>query len=226
MIKKVSERKILIIDDDTESTQEMQNYFTSLGNTVNVAGTIEQGKKYIQNHFYDAIILDMMLPDGEGTTLLAENDRLPPVIILSALSDERNIMDGLSLGACDYVVKPCSNELLEMRLSLRLLQKSESVLTIHGLKIDSNERTLFYEGRSVSVTGSEFNILWFLMSNAGKFFTSNEIFENIWGENSLEQTSIKFHISNLRRKLIEHTGKQLILTKFGNGYTFNPEEIT
>ncbi len=223
MIKRVCGRKLLIIDDDTELTHEFQTYFASAGNTVAVADSIEQGIKHLKTTVFDAVILDIMLPDGEGIALFSACRNLPPVIILSVLADEHNMMEGFSLGAQDYVVKPCSPQLLEMRIALRLLPKPMRVLDIHGLCINSGERTLFYHGRPISLTGSEFNILWFLMSNAGKFFTSNEIFENVWGENSLEQTSIKFHISNLRRKLIEHTGKQLIMTKFGNGYTFSME---
>ncbi len=224
MINKVSGRNLLIIDDDAELLGELQEYFVSAGNTVTVAENIKDGINHINNSVFDAIVLDVMLPDGEGTSIFAGRSNLPPVIIFSALSDERNIMDGFSLGAQDYVVKPCSPKLLEMRISLRLLPKSASILTLKGLSINSNERTLVYKEHPVKVTGSEFNILWFLMENAGKFFTANEIFENIWGENSLEQTSIKFHISNLRRKLIEHTGKQLIVTEFGKGYTFAKEE--
>ncbi len=222
-MKQVQGRKLLIIDDDQELTREFQTYFEAGGNAVCVAGSIEQGVQHLHNELFDAVILDLLLPDGEGTALLARQKNLPPVIILSVLSDEENMLEGFSLGAQDYVVKPCSPRLLEMRLALRLLPKPMSVLELHGLRIHSGERTLAYQGQPIRLTGSEFNILWFLMSNAGHFFTANQIFEKVWGENSLEQTSIKFHISNLRRKLIEHTGQQLILTKFGNGYTFAME---
>ncbi len=224
MRNRVNGRKLLIIDDDMELTSQFQTYFASAGNTVVVAGSIKQGVNHLKAEEFDAVILDILLPDGEGTAIFADQVHLPPVIILSVLSDEHNMMEGFTLGAQDYVVKPCSSRLLEMRLALRLLPKPMNVLSIHGLCIDSRERTLYYNERSIRLTGSEFNILWFLMSHAGRFFTSNEIFENVWGENSLEQTSIKFHISNLRRKLIEHTNKQLIITKFGKGYTFTMEE--
>ncbi len=224
MINRVNGRNLLIVDDDSELTSVLKAYFISTGNSVTVAEDIEHAVKHLKNDIFDVIILDIMLPDGESTSLLAKKRNLPPVIILSVLADESNMMECFSLGAQDYVVKPCSPELLEMRIALRLLPRSMRILEIHGLCIDSRERTLFFNGNAISLTGSEFNILWFLMSNAGRFFTSNEIFENIWGENSLEQTSIKFHISNLRRKLITHTGKQLILTKFGQGYTFTTEE--
>ncbi len=224
MINKVTDRNLLIIDDDIDLTAELSEYFALGGNTVTVAHSIQDGEELLKKASFDAVILDMLLPDGEGTSILDSMGNLPPVIILSALADEKNMMDGFSLGAMDYVIKPCSAQLLEMHISLRLLPKPERILTLHKLSIDSNSRTLTYEGKGISITGSEFNILWFLMSNAGRFFASNEIYENIWGEKSLEQTSIKFHISNLRRKLIENTGEQLILTEFGKGYTFKAEE--
>ncbi len=224
MINKVSGRALLMIDDDPELTLALRDHFLDGGNTVTVAGSLAEGYRCLNEARFDAIILDTLLPDGKGTEILARCENLPPVIILSVLADEENIMESFSLGACDYVTKPCSPALLEMRLSLRLLPKSQSVLTASGLSIDSGERTLVFRGQHIGVTGSEFNILWFLMCHAGKYFTANEIFENVWGENSLEQTSVKFHISNLRRKLIEHTGHQLIKTEFGKGYTFETEE--
>ncbi len=221
---KVNGRNLLIVDDDAELARGLQAYFVSAGNTVTVVGNIEQAMKCLKTETFDAILLDIILPDGNGTEIFAGNLHLPPVIILSVLSNEDGMIKSFSLGAQDYVIKPCSPELLEMRIALRLLPKQMSVLSIHGLCIDSRERTLLHNGHSIRLTGSEFNILWFLMSNSQRFFTSNEIFEKVWGENSLEQTSIKFHISNLRRKLIEHTGKQLIVTKFGKGYAFIAEE--
>ncbi len=224
MVNQVRGRNLLIVDDDIELAGRFRDYFAALGNGVTIAENIEQAVKHLKTQAFDAVILDIMLPDGEGTVILSTLPNLPPVIILSVLADEANMMEGFSLGAKDYVVKPCSPELLEMRISIRLLPKPMRVFSLHGLCIDARERTLLYNGRPIRLTGSEFNILWFLMSNAGKFFTSNEIFENVWGENCLEQTSIKFHISNLRRKLIEHTDKQLIMTKFGKGYTFTTEE--
>lgn len=224
MNKRIIEgRTLLFVDDDEEFVRRTAQYFSAT-NKVFTSGTLNHAKEIIEKERLDAIILDIILPDGEGLKLLQEMKGLPPVVILSSLSGDDDVLEGLFSGAVDYVVKPCSPQVLEARLSLRLLPKEEAILSLNGLETDLNNRTVKYNGAPVQLTGSEFNILYLLMSHAGKFFTSEKIYEEIWKAPSLQTTTVKRHISTLRNKLKEATKRNLIITEFGKGYCMLEEQ--
>ncbi len=220
MIKTITDRKILIVEDNTQIMAELLTYFSKRENIVFCAGTLKEARHIIETELLDAIILDIILPDGDGLDLLTEYRKLPPVVIMTTLGTDYDVLDGLSAGAADYVVKPCSSEVLEARLSLRLFPKPNSVVSIRGITVDITERVASYKDNPFSLTGSEFNILYFFMTHTDTFFTAAEIYENVWRAPSLKTTTIKYHISNLRQKLIAVTGKNMILTEFGKGYAF------
>jgi DNA-binding response OmpR family regulator len=219
MKQSVTGRKILFVEDDAALRKTQAEYFARLGNSVREAGTLREAEELLGAEPFDAVILDLILPDGKGIELF-EKFNMPPVIVQTTLNDEDSVLDGFSAGAADYAVKPCSAKVLEARLSLRLLPKAEAIVSLHGITLDANERTAFCGTTNMPLTGSEFNILYFFMTHAGRFFTADEIYENVWQMPSLKSTSVKYHISNLRRKLITTTGKTLIFTEFGKGYAF------
>ena len=216
----VTFRKILFVEDDTELLAQMVNWFRSKNNTVWTATSVRGAKAVLEHHLPDIIILDIILPDGTGLDILKNLVSLPPVIVLSDLGSEENLLDGFNAGATDYVVKPCSMRLLETRMSLRLHPSPNSVLQYENLKIDSHKRKVFYKDTPVAFMSSEFNILWFLMNNPNKFFSADEIYEQVWAAPSLQTTTIRRHLSTLRRKLQEISNSNLIVTEFGKGYSF------
>lgn len=220
MSQTVSGRKILFVEDDEAIRLDQAKYFRMRGNMVYEANCLNQAIKLINSVPFDAIILDIVLPDGEGLDLFSLNCQLPPTIILSDLGSDCDILEGFSVGALDYIVKPCSPEVLEARLSLRLIPKENAILSLHNLTVDTIRRTVSYNNVSITLTSSEFNILVFLMKNAGIFFNAEEIYEKVWQMPSLKSTTIRYHISNLRQKLIKFTDKNLIITEFGKGYAF------
>ena len=219
MLKKVYNRKLLFVEDDAEELEKLTPHFKNQGNLVVCAKTTEQARELLETEKFDAVILDLMLPDGDGSSLLTM-DGLPPVIILSMLDHETVMLSGFRAGAADYVVKPCSPTLLEARISLRILKDKQSRITLSGITLDASERTVFYEGKPVALTSSEFNILHFLMANHDNFFNSEEIYSRVWEAPGLQTTTVRYHISNLRRKIKEITQKNLIITEFGKGYAF------
>lgn len=208
------------MEDNAETMAEVSACFLDRGNVVFAAETLKEAERIIQTEICDAIILDVILPDGDGLDLLSMHQSLPPVIIMTTLGTDYDVVDGLAAGAADYVVKPCSCEVLEARLSLRLLPKPDAVVSLRGITVDITERVASYNGNPLSLTGSEFNILYFFMTHTDRFFTAAEIYEKVWCAPSLKTTTIKYHISNLRQKLIAATGKNMILTEFGKGYAF------
>lgn len=219
----VTNRKILIIDDDEELSLTTAKYFIERGNEVECVGLLSDAEEALAHTGFDAVLLDLILPDGEGTDLFKRCQSLPPVIVMSALSSEEHMLDSFDAGALDYIIKPSSPRLIEARLSLRLLPDDKGRICICGLTADAISRTAEYNGKQLSLTGSEFNILWYLMNHAGVYFDAVTLYEEVWQMPSLKTNSIKYHISNLRRKIKAASDKDLIVTEFGKGYKFMTE---
>lgn len=214
-------RKILIVDADEGFSAPLCRYFGQIGYICRAANTLGQGRSLLARERFDAVIADFFLPDGKATDLF-DGGEIPPVIVCSAAVGDEEVLEALSSGAADYVFKPCSPRVMAARLELRLPPQSDSV-SRHGLLLNADLRTVFYRGEPVKLTSSEFNILRFLMENPGKFFTADEIYENVWNASSMQTSVVRFHISNLKKALFAATGKNPILSEFGVGYAFAPE---
>ncbi len=219
MIRQVVGRKLLIVEDNNSVRKETRDYFLRRGNEVVAVATLAAAQAAIAGGQFDAVILDLILPDGEGLELFGSGP-LPPVIIMTTLSDEYDMLEGFSSGAADYVVKPCPMPVLEARLSLRLLPAMDAEISACGLTLNAATRKVFYGDRQIRLTGTEFNTLKFLMEHAGEFFRTDEIYERVWQEPSLKSNAIRYHVSNLRQKLLAATGKSLIVAEYGKGYSF------
>lgn len=224
MANTVINRKILFVEDELSVLLPLTEYFESSGNQCFCASTLNEAKRLIRAEELDAIVLDRLLPDGDGLELFETGQVLPPVIVLSHLNTEADMISGFFAGAVDYIPKPCSPQLLEMRLALRMRPKREADITVQNIRVNLTERTAAYRNIPLTLTVSEFNILCFFMTHAGIFFTSSQIYENVWKAPSLQTTTVKYHISNLRKKLKDVAGKNLIVTEFGRGYSLAPEE--
>ena len=219
-------RKLLFVEDNDTLKREMAAYF-SLQNIVFTASDVKEAVGILQNNGnFDAVVLDLILRNSMGMELFNAFPALPPVIILSSLDGEDNIFMGLTSGAADYVVKPCSMRLLEAHIALRLLPAAHAVETFGNFSVNANTRTVKYKNTPVQLTPSEFNILFFLVKNRGKFFTADEIYEKIWCAPSLRTTTIRAHLSSLRRKLkAAMPAGDIIRTEFNKGYCFTGEVL-
>ncbi len=219
-VNRVEYKRILIVEDDAELGNRLREHFSSV-NTVVMAETLTQAISAVSNEQFDIILLDVILPDGSGLKLF-EHIAKTPVVILSDLGADGNILDAFSVGAADYIVKPASPEIIEARMSLRLLPDAEAKISLHGLELDMSKRTTKYSGKALDLTSSEFNILMFLMQNAGNFYTASEIYESVWKMPHLNSSTIKVHLSNLRKKMlgVSKDCADLIVTNFGVGYSF------
>lgn len=220
----VCERKLLFIEDDEKLKSEMIAYFSPT-NAVFTAADVEEAVDILtKTGNIDAVVLDLILKNSTGMELFKVFPELPPVIILSSLDGEDTILAGLTSGAADYVVKPCSMRLLETHIAMRLLPKADAVETFGAFSVDANTRTVKYKNMLVSLTPSEFNILFFLVKNRGRYFTADEIYEKIWSAPSLHTTTIRTHLSSLRRKLkAAMPASDIIRTEFNKGYCFTGE---
>lgn len=220
----VSGRTLLFAEDDEKLKREMIAHF-SPANTVYTASDVEEAVNILKSRgSVDAVVLDLILKNSMGLDLFAAFPALPPVIILSSLNGEDSVYAGLTSGAADYVVKPCSMRLLEAHVALRLLPAAAAAETFGDFSINANTRVVKYKNAPIPLTPSEFNILFFLVKNRGKFFTADEIYEKIWCAPSLHTTTIRAHLSSLRRKLkAAMPAGGLIRTEFNKGYCFTGE---
>lgn len=222
----VFNRKLLIVEDDERLKSEMAAYF-SRENAVFTASDVDEAIELLtKTGDFDAVILDLVLKNSMGLDLFDEFPLLPPVIILSSLSEEETILSGLTSGAADYVVKPCSMKLLETHVAMRLLPKTDAVETFGHFTINANTRAVKYGNTAIALTPSEFNILFFLVKHQGRYFTADEIYEEIWCAPSLHTTTIRAHLSSLRRKMkAALPAADMIRTEFNRGYCFTGENL-
>lgn len=223
-MKTLENKSILIVEDSEALQKELYDYFSGSNNVCQVKFLAEAIEK-IRNRTFDIILLDLILPDGSGLSLLKEAENETPVVILSDLSSDKSILQGFDYGAADYIVKPSSPKVIEARMAMRLLPPKEAVITLHGLTVDLKKRTAVYKNYPLVLTSSEFNILVFLMRHAGKFFSANDIYEAVWKMPHLNTQTIRIHMHNLRKKMIQTSEEcgELIITEFGRGYTFKGE---
>lgn len=219
-MNKVMFKNILIVEDGDKLRNSLTEYFSAM-NKVTACPTLKSAISACAENEYDIMLLDLILPDGNGIELLRYLRRTP-VIILSDLGTDENVIDGLSAGAADYIVKPCSPQVIEAKMSLRLLPNGKANLSSGGLTLNVQSRTAVYKNTVLDFTSSEFNILTFLMQNAGVYFNANEIYEQVWKMPHLNTETIKKHLSNLRKKLFAVSDEcaALLATKFGKGYAF------
>lgn len=220
-MNRVEYKNILIVEDSDGLRNSLAEYFSAI-NVVTSCRTLADAVAVVTETKYDIVLLDLVLPDGNGIALMHYLEQTP-VVILSALGADNNVLDGFSAGAADYIIKPCSPQVIEARMSLRLLPDSKATIDLHGLTLNIAKRTAVYKDTPLDLTSSEFNILMFLMQNAGNSFTAAEIYEKVWRMPHLNSTSVKAHLSNLRKKMlaVSKDCADLIITEFGKGYAFS-----
>lgn len=221
IMKSVENRKILIIEDDEALRERLRVYFAAK-NDVAVAKNLKEARLALGESIFDVVLLDLILPDGSGLSLFETENCPSPVIILTDLGGDESIISGLGAGAADYVVKPVSEKVLEARMALRLLPENEASLTAHGMTLNLAARTARFKGITIELTSSEFNILAFLMQNAGKVFSALDIYEKVWKMPHLNTQTIRIHLHNMRKKLMLVSPEcgSLVMTEFGKGYFF------
>lgn len=220
-MKTVENRNILIVEDNDALRVKMFDHF-SRKNEVTIAKNLKEALHAVETGTFSAVILDLVLPDGSGFELLERSELSAPVVILSDLGADENVLHGIDCGAADYIIKPVSMEVLEAKIALRLLPEKDSRINLHGMQVDIAQRTVSFRGVPIELTSSEFNILAFLMSHAGTVYTANDLYENIWQMPHLNTQTIRIHLHNLRKKLLLVSTEcgSLIMTEFGRGYFF------
>jgi DNA-binding response OmpR family regulator len=225
-------RRILVVDDESLIRKTVRLTCEKEGYSVDEAETGRAALEKLEQVKPDIILLDLMLPDISGFDVCRDIRRTGsrvPVIILSAKTEEIDVVVGLEIGADDYIVKPFRpRELLariaaHLRKATQLAQNDdEGRIVFKDLTIDLNERRVFKSEDEVNLTHTEFDLLSFLATNAGKVLSREKILNSVWGyEYPIETRVTDVHIRNLRRKIETDPGRPVfILAVPGIGYRF------
>lgn len=233
----MSDAKILLADDDEELCQLLSDFLVREGFSVDIANDGVTALQRIDAENYDALILDVMLPQRSGIEVLRELRRESelPVLMLTALGEDIDRILGLELGADDYVPKPCNPREIAARLRAILRRTRGEAdgtrltdLALGPVKLGAASRSVSVRGEPVALTGTEFNILAILMRDAGHVVSKDAIAQTVLGRTLRPfDRSIDVHISKLRRKLGPAAdGDSLIHTIQRGGYLFRVVEET
>jgi two-component system phosphate regulon response regulator PhoB len=222
---------VLVVDDDADVRMLLTMYLALDGFHAEEAEDAATALDAIRRHRPDMVLLDVMMPGRDGLDLLAELRRAGdiPVIMVTARGEEADRVMGLRLGADDYIVKPFSPAELVARITAVLRRQggtaAPSKLEFEGLSLDIESRKLTVNGRAVSTTTKEFDLLAFLATSPSHVFTRGELLDKVWGSSSEWQDpgTVTEHVRRIRQLIEDDPARpQRIRTVRGVGYSFEP----
>ena len=210
--------KILLDEDNKSIIKGLEYAFAQNGYSCEYCLSLDEAVRKAPFN-YDVAVLDIMLPDGNGFDLFKKIRRYSdlPVIFLTAVDDEDSVVNGLELGADDYITKPFSTRELIARIK-RVANKNskKNIITVSGVTLDLDKSAVFENGKQLELTALEYKLLSLLMQNAGKVVTRELIFEKIWdvSGNFVNDNTLTVYIKRIRKKL----DADIIKTVKGMGY--------
>jgi len=212
--------RILIVEDEPDLLASLAQALREEGYAVDTAANGADGLFNAEGTDYDAVVLDVMLPEMDGWEVLAglRKTKKTPVLMLTARDQSRDRVRGLYTGADDYVVKPF--DLAELLARLRALirrsaNRTTNVIEIGAVKIDTAARHVFLKEQPVELTAREYALVEFLGVHRGEVVTRTQLYEHLFDENDSSMSNLlDVHVSNVRKKL----GAEFIATRRGHGY--------
>ena len=229
----MSKETILVVDDNKEIVYSISELLKYEGYEVMKAYDGLEALKLASENKIDLMILDVMMPKMNGLSALLKVREYSktPVIILSAKTEESDIVSGLMLGADDYIEKPYKPAELLARVKAQLrryhlwggkIPKTEENLIVNGgLILDKGKRIILVEGEEVRLTATEYKILEFMMSHPGQVFSAEQIYENVWNDEAIYsvENTVMVHIRHIREKIeIDAKKPRYLKVVWGIGY--------
>ena len=226
--------RILLIEDDPQTSRFVRKGLEEAGHVVDHAGDGKQGLLLALDAEHDVVVVDRMLPGLDGLSIvrsLRAANRSTPVLVLSALGEVDDRVEGLRAGGDDYLVKPFALAELSARLEALVRRRGTGTdsgapvtrLAVADLEMDLLARTVKRAGRAIELKPREFRLLEYLMRHAGQVVTRTMLLEAVWDYHFDPQTNvIDVHVSRLRRKIDHDSGRPLIHTVRGAGYVIRP----
>ena len=218
--------KILVVDDEAMITELLSDHLGDEGYEVYTANSAAEAWKLLPEN-PDLIMLDINMPETDGLEFCKNiRDHVScPILFVTARITEQDKVNGLQYGGDDYITKPFSLKELSARVAAHLRRDERSrgnagsVLTSGELLVNLSQRRIFYRDSEIEVSKKEFDLIEFLLTNAGQVFDRERIYERIWGYDAEGSADvIKEHIRKIRAKLHEAAGEEYIETVWGVGY--------
>ena len=225
--------KILLIEDELELQKSIEQYLEMEGNIVEISPDFSHAQQKISIYDYDCILVDITLPNGSGLDLLREiklKKSKAGVIIISAKNSLDDKVNGLDLGADDYLPKPFHLSELNSRIKALIRRKSfdgNLEISVNEIKILPHERRVLVHNQDVILTSKEYDLLLYFISNKNRVVSKSALAEHLWGDNSDRLDNFDFiynHVKNLRKKLLEKECEDYLQTIYGIGYNFKTQE--
>lgn len=217
--------RILLVEDDVAIARSLKEGLEDEAYAVDVVHDGDEGHRTAMADDYDVIILDVMLPEMNGYEVcraLRKDGNQTPILMLTARDTERDIVEGLDIGADDYLAKPFSFEVLLARLRALLRrpnEKLEEVLRVGDLTLDPSLKKVTRASEEISLTAKEYAVLEYLMRNAGKVLSKEQIISHVWDfDADVLPNNVELFVMFLRRKIDKPFGSKLIHTVPGFGY--------
>ncbi|MCT4615601.1 MAG: response regulator transcription factor [Marinifilaceae bacterium] len=219
--------EILIVEDDCELQSSMSEYLESLNFKCVIAHSLKEAKQKFERKLFPIVLLDLGMPDGDGLSVIPIIKSLwekTGIIIISAREKLEDRVDGLDLGADDYLVKPFHLSELNARINALLrrnFKKVDKTIEFGEIIVNTSRKLVKINNIDIEFTKKEYEILVFFLENKNRVITKENLFEYVWGENSVFMDHSDFiytQITRLRRKLKKYTSKDYIKTIYGFGY--------
>ncbi|MBX2842954.1 MAG: response regulator transcription factor [Flammeovirgaceae bacterium] len=223
--------KILIVEDNKDLSDNIFNYLSKEGNSCTQVFSHSEAEDAIVSFPYEIVILDIMLPDGNGLDVLQSlkaEQKEAGVLIISAKNSLDDKLKGLDYGADDYITKPFHLPELNARVKAIYRRRhfdGSNEIVFNEIKINTDTYEVFVNETNLVLTRKEYELLIYFLANKNRVLTKQSIAEHLWGDHVDLYDSFDFvyqHIKNLRKKITQLDGKDYINTIYGMGYKFNP----
>ena len=227
---------ILICDDDKDIVNALKIYLQNPDYRLLEAYNGAEAVEAVHRETVHLVLLDIMMPQMDGITAMAKirESFNMPVILLTAKSEDQDKILGLNIGADDYITKPFNPLEVAARVGSQLRRYtklgaglvSDKTLTVGGIELDNETKTVTVDGKPVSLTPKEYDILKLLMEHPGKVYAPKELYKEIWGEDALTggENTVAVHIRHIREKIeITPNEPRYVKVVFGQGYKIEKE---
>jgi two-component system KDP operon response regulator KdpE len=227
----MSEVRVLVVDDEPQIVRGLKVVLGNAGYRVEEAATKQEALDAVSSRPPDAIVLDLILPDGDGVDVATDIRRWSqvPIVVLSAVGDERQKVRALDAGADDYVTKPFGSEELLARMRAVLRRRSDdgdALVRVGDLEVDLADRSIRRGGEVVHLTPIEFDLLSQLARHPGRLVTHRQLLQEVWGPGYEDETHyLRVHFAHIRAKLEpDPSNPSYLITEPGIGYRLRVEQ--
>ncbi len=225
------EPRVLVVDDEPQIVRGLRVILTNAGYRVEEATSKQEALDAVSVRPPDAIVLDLVLPDGDGIEVCTDIRRWSqvPIVVLSAVGDERQKVRALDAGADDYVTKPFGSDELLARMRAVLRRRSDegdSKVRVADLEIDLADRSVRRAGEEIHLTPIEFDLLSKLAEHPGRLLTHRQLLQEVWGPGYEDETHyLRVHFAHVRAKIEpEPSNPRYVITEPGIGYRLRVEQ--